>query len=126
LSGGKRRGGLGDLREGLTDGIDEEGRPESSGGRRTAAPACVPMGAAFQWIFGGQNQLPGRGLSARSFWWCLSSLKVNEDDESATNTTPGGGPAAPSGEWLQRAAQGRDRRGARLGHAGASASAAQL
>jgi hypothetical protein len=29
LSEGKRRGGLGDLREGLTDGIAEEGRPES-------------------------------------------------------------------------------------------------
>jgi hypothetical protein len=32
LSGGGRRGGLGDLREGLTDGIDEEGRPESERG----------------------------------------------------------------------------------------------
>jgi hypothetical protein len=35
LSGGKRRGGLGDFREGLTDGIDEEGRPEFEEGRRS-------------------------------------------------------------------------------------------
>jgi hypothetical protein len=41
----------------------------------------------------------------------MFSLKVNEDDESAMNTTTGGGLAAPGGAWLQRAAQGRDRRG---------------
>jgi hypothetical protein len=91
-----------------------------------AAPTCVPMGTAFQWVFGGGNQLPGRGLSARCYWWCFFSLKVNGDDESATNTTPGGGPAAPGGARLQRAVQGRDRRGARLGHARASAGVAQL
>jgi hypothetical protein len=34
LSGGKRRGGLGDFREGLTDGIDEEGWSEFEEGWR--------------------------------------------------------------------------------------------
>jgi hypothetical protein len=60
LSGGKRRGGVGDLREGLTDGIDEEGRPESERGGRLRGyrgGRLVPSGDGAQ---GGAANRPTR------------------------------------------------------------------
>jgi hypothetical protein len=101
LGGGKRRGGLGDLWEGLTDGIDEEGRPESE---RVAGGARIEAAGSSQAATAHRQGRRTSGSASRSPWLVLAA--------SPAADRGGGGPVAPTGARLQRAAQGKERRGA--------------
>jgi hypothetical protein len=74
---------------------------EGSGRKLKRGEAQVADGSVFQGggipvDFQGEEELPGRGLSVRSPWWCLFSSKINGGGKSKGNAVGGGVDAKPA------------------------------